>query len=151
MRVATRSAHHRHRWSRSIAGLAAVALALVCLGQLRLAARPHPTDDALPGRGDAGGALTRGGRTAATAGALASGASQAAHLSQHGTGAAATTDSLRGAPMVLVSFANGAFTDFITNWVLSVQRLGLPYLVGALDARMAEVSERDPCAPRYPP
>lgn len=30
----------------------------------------------------------------------------------------------------------------ITNWVLSVQRLGLPFLVGALDARMAAECSR---------
>lgn len=31
----------------------------------------------------------------------------------------------------------GAFRDMLLNWVLSVQRLGLPFVVGALDARMA--------------
>ncbi len=37
----------------------------------------------------------------------------------------------------------GAFKDMLTNWVLSVQRLGLPFLVGALDARMtAECAAR---------
>lgn len=46
---------------------------------------------------------------------------------------------MRGAPLAFITFGNGAFSDFITNWVLSVQRLGLPFLVGALDARMVEV------------
>lgn len=52
--------------------------------------------------------------------------------------AAAGLARLRGAPLAFVSFANGAFNDFLANWVASVQRLGLPFVVGALDERMAE-------------
>ena len=40
-----------------------------------------------------------------------------------------------------MSFANGAFTDLITNWALSVERLGVPFAVGALDAPMARLAQ----------
>ena len=39
--------------------------------------------------------------------------------------------------MVFVTFGNSAFWDFTHNWVLSVQRLGIPLLVGALDSGVA--------------
>ncbi len=37
--------------------------------------------------------------------------------------------SLRGAPLAFVSFANAAFLEFLLNWAHSVAQLGVPYLV----------------------
>lgn len=47
---------------------------------------------------------------------------------------------IQGAPIAFVSFANGAFNDFLANWVASVRVLGLPFVVGALDERMADTA-----------
>ncbi len=52
--------------------------------------------------------------------------------------AAAGLARLQDAPLAFVSFANGAFNDFLANWVASIQRLGLPFVVGALDEKMAD-------------
>ncbi|KAL4434049.1 hypothetical protein ABPG75_000490 [Micractinium tetrahymenae] len=39
---------------------------------------------------------------------------------------------------LFVTFGNTAFFDFTHNWVLSVKRLGVAYVVGALDRAMSE-------------
>ena len=46
-------------------------------------------------------------------------------------------ESVRGAPLLFVSFANAAFFDMLLNWSHAVARLGVPYYVGALDAKCA--------------
>ena len=38
--------------------------------------------------------------------------------------------SIRGASLVMVTFGNAAFTDYVLNWVAHVARLGVPYVIG---------------------
>lgn len=40
--------------------------------------------------------------------------------------------------VLFITFGNSAVSDFLENWVLGVRRLGLPFLVGALDRGMSE-------------
>ncbi|PRW57844.1 glycosyltransferase family 77 [Chlorella sorokiniana] len=108
--------------------------------------------DALPDEGSAGGAsglgsLIRslgGGRQAAS---TAGGAQAAAVLrvaGEPGSNAASGAPmrnlppALAGTGTLFITFGNSAVADFIDNWVLSVQRLGLPYVVGALDRSMGQ-------------
>ena len=70
------------------------------------------------------------------AGAAAGSAAAAVTAADALAAAAASLARITGAKIAFVSFANGAFADFIENWVLSVQRLGVPFLVGALDEPM---------------
>ena len=78
-----------------------------------------------------------GGSAAQLAGAAAGSATAAAaNAVDARAAAAASLVRITGAKIAFVSFANGAFSDFIENWVLSVQRLGVPFVVGALDEPM---------------
>lgn len=43
-----------------------------------------------------------------------------------------------GSRVLFITFGNTAFFDFTHNWVLSVKRLGVPFVVGALDKGMSE-------------
>lgn len=45
---------------------------------------------------------------------------------------------LAGTGTLFITFGNSAFVDFIDNWALSVQRLGLPYVIGALDRSLGQ-------------
>jgi hypothetical protein len=58
------------------------------------------------------------------------------------SGANAALGAVRNAHLAFITFGNAAFAPFVTNWVLSVQRLGLPFLVGALDAGMVEMCRK---------
>ena len=42
---------------------------------------------------------------------------------------------LAGAGTLFITFGNSAVAEFIDNWVLSVQQLGLPFVIGALDRK----------------
>lgn len=139
----------RQRHSRSPASIAALVLAVVCLILLHLLLRPHH-HSSLPyeAASVSGVYIDRSSSAAATA------VTQQQQQQQQnvepepdlppskrpgGGGVEAARAALHGAPLVFVSFANGAFSDFINNWVLSVQRIKVPFLVGALDAGMVEV------------
>ena len=45
---------------------------------------------------------------------------------------------LAGTGTLFITFGNSAVVDFIDNWALSVQRLGLPYVIGALDRSLGQ-------------
>lgn len=70
--------------------------------------------------------------------AQASGFSTSRHRA---TGTPPDLQSLRGSRLLFVTFGNKAFSEFVSNWVASVQRLQLPFLVGALDSGMADVAQ----------
>ncbi|KAL4447981.1 hypothetical protein ABPG75_005200 [Micractinium tetrahymenae] len=137
------------RQRHSLAGPAALVLALVCLVQLHLLLRPgrrHTSaDDDLGWHSSTGGSGQHpdggGGRTQQAAlhepGAALHVQSQELSPPE---AAAAGLARIRGAPIAFVSFANGAFNDFLANWVASIRRLGLPFVVGALDDKMAETA-----------
>ncbi|KAI7836257.1 hypothetical protein COHA_009847 [Chlorella ohadii] len=144
MRVLT----HRHRRQRSSRVAAAAVLAGLCLLLLSLLLRQHRKAITFSELGSSDRGMFEVAEAAGTAAGrqqqmlIAQGQQQGQQQLQP-TQQADPLAAVRGAPLVFVSFANGAFKDMLTNWVLSVQRLGLPFLVGALDARMtAECAAR---------
>ncbi|KAL4446836.1 hypothetical protein ABPG77_008080 [Micractinium sp. CCAP 211/92] len=89
-----------------------------------------------------------GGPASKTGGLRASAGGGAHHreiLERLPSGVAATTAKPQPQPaassntkMLFVTFGNTAFFDFTHNWVLSVRRLGVAYVVGALDRAMSD-------------
>ncbi|KAI3434762.1 hypothetical protein D9Q98_002822 [Chlorella vulgaris] len=138
----------RHRTQQQNAcGLKTVVLvlALVAVGELLLLLQPRHTQHSMlemhdDARGLFGREQRRGGGSPCSTRqqAQASGFSTSRHRA---TGTPPDLQSLRGSRLLFVTFGNKAFSEFVSNWVASVQRLQLPFLVGALDSGMADVAQ----------
>lgn len=139
--------HERHRRSLAAVVPAFLAGALVAV-VLRLYLvfevphlQLHPTAG-LPSHLGNVTAIGEGSTAASVAAAAAGGAATAAGAAG-GTAAAAGgfrgLESVRGVPLLFVTFGNAAVFHFMQNWSKSVQRLGIPHFITAFDKQTASL------------
>eukprot|EP00887_Chlorella_sp_A99_P002045 scaffold18.g2045.t1 len=139
--------HERHRRSLAAVVPAFLAGALVAV-VLRLYLvfevphlQLHPTAG-LPSHLGNVTAIGEGSTAASVAAAAAGGAATAAGAAG-GTAAAAGgfrgLESVRGVPLLFVTFGNAAVFHFMQNWSKSVQRLGIPHFISAFDKQTASL------------